>query len=201
MKPATHSFTSRLLVLLFVLAMAPGLAQARKKHPPQPVPRPVPTDDLGLMINGKRLSLEQFKGQPVVLTFWHHQCIPCLHELPVLDQVQKRLGTKLVRIVAIGHHQERRVAVKNIKKLRKKGFSLEFTFDPTGSVGQKYGVKGIPHLVIIGMDGNIIYEHVGWGEHSLKPILQTLKKELMKAADTEQKIPTDSSGQAAAGTS
>jgi thiol-disulfide isomerase/thioredoxin len=181
-----------LIGLLAVLILFAHSVAARG-HKKLPLPRPAPTTHLGNTVEGEAISLEQFKGQPVVLSFWHPQCAPCLHELPVLDQVQKRLGPQLVRIIAIGHHQNRKEARYAVRKLKKNGFALTFTYDPTGAVGRKFGVNAIPHLYIIGIDGNIVYEQVGWGDQSLRPILQTLKKEVGKAAQRKNDSPRDPS--------
>jgi hypothetical protein len=49
-------------------------------------------------------------------------------------------------------------------------FTLGMAYDPQ-SVGQTaYGVKGIPHLVIIGRDGKIIRVYRGYGEETLTEI-------------------------------
>ncbi|GEM_PF-6012828 len=182
------------------LLMAISLAQANpsenKQQSEKPaVPRPLPRTQLGKTIDGTIISLSERPAQPVVIAFWNENCPPCLHELPVLDQVQKRLGPKLVKIVAVGIHQSAREARRVVKKLRKKGLALEFTYDPNGTIGRAFGVNAIPHSFVVGTNGQIIYEHVGWGKQSLKPLLQTLKKEIIQLAEKTAKATTAESVQ------
>jgi cytochrome c biogenesis protein CcmG/thiol:disulfide interchange protein DsbE len=59
---------------------------------------------------GTRLSLEDFKGQVLVINFWPLGCAQCRVELPILDsyyQVQKSVGLQVV-VVAPDYFSRRR---------------------------------------------------------------------------------------------
>ncbi len=45
---------------------------------------------------GKKLSLADFRGKPVLLNLWATWCIPCIKEMPTLDALAGRTGDALV---------------------------------------------------------------------------------------------------------
>jgi peroxiredoxin len=54
--------------------------------------------------------------------------------------------------------------------IEKSKWDLNVLLDPQGDVASKYGVRGIPHTVLIGPDGNVLLVEVGFmgEEHSMK---------------------------------
>ena len=46
--------------------------------------------------------------------------------------------------------------------------------DEYGRAGEAYGVKGIPHMVIVGRDGKIAAMHEGYSEQNLQSILDEI---------------------------
>src|SRR5579863_5590096 len=47
------------------------------------------------------VTLSQFKGQVVVLNFWATWCPPCVEEMPSLVQMQQRMKSKGVTVIAV----------------------------------------------------------------------------------------------------
>ena len=50
---------------------------------------------------GKAISSEQFKGSIVVLDFWATWCVPCIAEIPTLNQLQEKYAARGVRVVGV----------------------------------------------------------------------------------------------------
>ena len=50
--------------------------------------------------------------------------------------------------------------------------------DPGMQVRSAYGVKGIPHLVLIGRNGKIINVHRGYSEEALDSIIAEINRAL-----------------------
>src|SRR5689334_24526735 len=60
-----------------------------------------PVPDLDLQdLNGGHHKLSDYKGKVVVLNFWATWCVPCASEMPLLNQVQKHYGDKIIVLAA-----------------------------------------------------------------------------------------------------
>jgi hypothetical protein len=57
------------------------------------------------------------------------------------------------------------------KGAKKAGWKITLLEDPSGGIASKYGINSIPHLFLIGRDGNIAATHSGFGDGSLDQML------------------------------
>ena len=136
----------------------------------------VPPKFLGKDKEGVAVKLEDNKGKIVIISFWASWCSPCLKELPLLEGIQQQIGVDKVKVVAI-NYKESRKQYRHIKK-KLSNLALTLTHDKRGNLGNKFGVGGIPHLFIVGKNGKLIYQNVGYGDTSMDSIVKVLNKEL-----------------------
>jgi peroxiredoxin len=109
--------------------------------------------------SGDMVSLEQLKGQVVMLNFWASWCGPCRQEMPLLDQMHKRyssLGFTLlgVNVEANTKDAERWLADTPV--------SFPILFDKDSKVSKLYNVSAMPSTVFIDRKGNVRYLHRGY---------------------------------------
>ncbi len=119
-------------------------------------------DYLGKDQDGNEIHLSDNKGKVVIISFWASWCKPCLKELPVLESIQNKLGTDTIKVVAINYKESR--SQFNAIKRKLSELSLTLGHDRRGLLGEKFGVEGIPHLFIVGKDGTLAYQNVGYGD-------------------------------------
>ncbi len=111
------------------------------------------------MFDGSRTSLEQLRGQPVVLNFWASWCFPsCYEEAPHLEAAWHTYRSRGVVFIGVDIQDRDADGKAFIDR-----FTLSFPNGPDlqGKVSIDYGVYGVPETFFIGKDGTIHYKHVG----------------------------------------
>ena len=120
----------------------------------------VPPSYLGKDRKGKKVNLEDLRGKVVIVTFWAIWCAPCRKELPVLETLQQHAGD---RVRVIGINIQDRTVYRPIKR-RLREYTMTLINDYNGRTKRRFGVKGIPHLVMIGKDGTVAAIKRGYSE-------------------------------------
>ncbi len=134
----------------------------------------IPPNFLGRDSDGNDVTLDENKGKIVVISFWASWCSPCLKELPVLENIQNKIGTDKIKVVAINFKENRKQYKKIVKMLS--SLKLTLTHDKRGSIGRKFGVEAIPNLFIIDKNGELAFHNVGYGDSSIDKIVEVLNK-------------------------
>ena len=88
-------------------------------------------------------------GKVVVLDFWATWCGPCVHALPHLQELATRHASD-VEVLAI-NIDDAEAARALFARL---GLTVALLADD-GPTSQRYGVREIPHTVVIGRDGTV----------------------------------------------
>jgi len=136
----------------------------------------VPPNYLGINSNGDNVNLKDHKGKVVIISFWASWCSPCLKELPILENIQNKVGIDKVKVIAINFKEN----IKQYREIKKAlaSLSLTLTHDKRGAIGDKFGVKAIPNLFIVGKNGELIFHNVGYGDSSIDKIVKVLNQQL-----------------------
>jgi len=117
----------------------------------------LPTEDPVVInlkdMNGRNVSLSDFKGKIVFLNFWTTWCPTCRIEMPSMEKLHQKFKNKDFALVTI-NLQESASQVKGFFK----EFKLSFTalLDTTGEVGASFGIRAIPTTYILDKTGRII---------------------------------------------
>jgi thiol-disulfide isomerase/thioredoxin len=150
----------RLLVWLLLLAVAPLPAQAFNFVPSEPKPAPALSFLDG---QGNALSLEDFRGQVVVLNLWATWCAPCRREMPGLDRLQAALGDDGLKVVPLSLD---RGGVSQIEAFYDEvGLpTLDIYHDPEAAAGRAFGAYGLPTTIVIDREGREIGRLLGPAE-------------------------------------
>ncbi len=131
-----------------------------------------PGFDLELVAGG-RFKMEEMKGQVVVLDFWASWCGPCLKAMPEVMEVMKALPKEKVRLVGVNQGQAK-AEVKTFLEAR--AWDLEVVLDLDQKVGGLFGVKGIPHTVVVGPDGKVAWVGTGYSATMAKELSEVVRK-------------------------
>jgi thiol-disulfide isomerase/thioredoxin len=134
----------------------------------------LPPDSLGTASVGGKVNLTDHHGKIVVITFWASWCTPCRNELSILAAIQKNATRDKLEVFAVNSresHERYRAILKALKDV-----DLAFVSDESGYFGNEYGVKAIPHMIILGRDGRIAAIHEGYSEKELPDLIQEINE-------------------------
>lgn len=109
--------------------------------------------------SGDMVSLDQLKGQVVMLNFWASWCGPCRQEMPLLDQMHKRYSSLGFTLVGVNVEENTQDAEK---WLAQTPVSFPVLFDKENKVSKLYDVSAMPSTVFIDRKGNVRYLHRGY---------------------------------------
>jgi thiol-disulfide isomerase/thioredoxin len=122
---------------------------------------PVDVTDIGFKDgSGKDLHLSDFKDRVVLLNFWATWCAPCRREMPDLESLQKKYGSKDFLVLALSQDRKGLDAVKAF--YAEIGVSnLALYIDQKARTGRKLRVPGLPTTILLGRTGQEIGRLVG----------------------------------------
>ena len=137
-------------------------------------------------LEGNLHHLSELKGKYLLLDFWSSGCGPCIMAIPEMGELQQKYVDKLT-IVSLSSDTEKTWKAASARhKMIWKNWSDK---KQTGGLYAQYGVRGIPHYVLISPEGKMVDTWSGYGKGSLlqklrpymypKPVMTMEKKEGM----------------------
>ncbi len=125
-------------------------------------------------LDGKKVSLNDFKGKPVLLDFWATWCVPCREASPLMEKIGASFSGQGLVTLAIDYGEEASV-VKGY--LAHNPSSLTNLVDPGNTVASLYRVNSIPAFVLLSKDGKVAYQSDGFGDDTEAKLRVALKAE------------------------
>jgi peroxiredoxin len=106
--------------------------------------------------DGNPISLSSFKGKFLLVDFWASWCGPCRRENPNVVKVYEKFNDKGFEILGVSFDSNKKLWLDAIEK---DGLTWSHVSDLTGwenAAGKIYGIRSIPHTMLIDPDGVII---------------------------------------------
>jgi len=104
-------------------------------------------------LSGKEISLSDYEGKSVILFFWTTWCPHCRRALSTFNTEYKDLIASDIELLAIDIG-EPRPRVENFISGYSIGYPMLLDFD--GSTASRYGVVGIPSVILVSREGKIV---------------------------------------------
>jgi thiol-disulfide isomerase/thioredoxin len=165
----------RLMLRLMAFSLFGYAALAFPVYAKQPLQvGDVPPETLGRASMGGAVKLSDYRGKIVIISFWASWCPPCRKELPVLAAIQKNATRDKIVVFAVNWQESRDRYGAIIRAL--KDVDLTLVSDENGYLGGEFGVKAIPHMIVIGRDGRIAAVHVGYGEGEFPTLVNEINR-------------------------
>lgn len=107
-------------------------------------------------LDGKSVSLSDFRGKQVVLHFWASWCPDCREEMPQIKAAQAAADPSKVVFVSVSFDRKVEAFEAYVRDNALGGVQL---FDASGkkdsAIGSAYNIRWIPATYLIGPDGRI----------------------------------------------
>ena len=108
----------------------------------------------------KKININDFKGNLLILNFWATWCEPCKEEMPSLNNLQINTELDRLKIFTIN------IGNENMEKVNKFFLDLNIQnfepyFDPPITLAKKFSLRGVPTSILIDKNGREFARIIG----------------------------------------
>jgi peroxiredoxin len=135
-------------------------------------------------VDGKQVSLQDYRGKVVFLNFWATWCIPCREEMPALERLHQTYRQSQDFAVISIDYKESAEQVQAF--FQKHALTFPALLDQSGSVSRDYLVSGMPTTYLIGRDGMLLARGVGGRDWTRAEALALIKALVKPAPEAQQ---------------
>lgn len=125
-------------------------------------------------VNGKEVSLSDFKGKFVYIDVWNSRCSPCFKEFPYMEKLLETYSQRDIVFLGISFDKDKSSWLKTIKRknlggiqLLSEGWNSEFAKD--------YQVQYNPRFILIDKAQRILYLSAPRPSGNIEDVLNLLK--------------------------
>jgi len=167
----------RRVALLFVLLATPALAAPTRVQSGPPAAGDAAPEVVASRVSGSDpVSITQLRGRVVVLDFWATWCGPCRAVSPMLDVMHRRHHAQGLTVLGISSEQRATVAAH----LQRHPVAYTVASDGRQSL-RRYGVRGMPTLVVIDRAGKVRNVMQGVNGQSMSTLQREVEAALREA--------------------
>ena len=107
-------------------------------------------------MNGKQVSLSDFKGKVVLIDVWATWCAPCRGEIPYLKKLEEEMkGMDVVFLgVSVDEARNKQKWLDFIEQ--EKLGSIQVFASGWSKITKDYKINGIPRFIVIDRKGNVV---------------------------------------------
>jgi peroxiredoxin len=136
-------------------------------------------------LDGKMVSLADYRGYVVLVNIWATWCPPCVDEMPSMEKLYQQLKDEKFEILAVSIDSLGENAVAAFVK--KYNLSFPALLDPDGTIKTLYQTTGVPESFIINKEGILVEKIIGPRDWSSPAVVRYLHS-LIGQPFTQKKI-------------
>ena len=129
-------------------------------------------------LDGKMVSLSDYKGKVVLVNIWATWCPPCVDEMPSMEKLYNKFKGQNFEILAVSIDEPGLKAVAPF--MRKFNLTFPALIDSKGAINAVYGVTGVPESFIIDKQGILAKKIVGPVDWASPAIFRFFSEEIEK---------------------
>jgi thiol-disulfide isomerase/thioredoxin len=114
---------------------------------------------------GNRHNLSHYHGRVVLVNFWTSWCPPCIHEMPALERLARRMADRSFAVLMV-NVQEAPGILSRFTRLAEAGIVV--LRDADGDTARRWGVGSYPTSFVLDAEGRIRAKVLGeeeWDSH------------------------------------
>ena len=112
-------------------------------------------------LQGESVSLDDFRGQIILLNFWASWCAPCLEEFPTLLKTVRWAGGK-VTLLAISNDSSREDMLNFLDHQKHvKNKNIHVIWDPESEIARQFHSIKLPETFILNQQLQIVKKYTG----------------------------------------
>lgn len=127
----------------------------------------ITTDD------GKVVTRSDFGGKILVLNFWATWCLPCVKEIPSLHEMQQRLKSKGLVVLAVSVDKNEKSYQEFLKRA---GVGFTTARDPEANISAEYGTFKYPETYVIDGTGKVVAKYIADQDWTSPRILEQIER-------------------------
>ena len=107
-------------------------------------------------LEGKPISLANYRGKIVLLDFWATWCVPCVAAIPDIKAIYEKYHNKGFEILGISHDLDE-AALRGF--IEKNPLPWRQIFDGkrlAGPLAQRYSIRSLPRMFLLDREGKVI---------------------------------------------
>ncbi len=129
-------------------------------------------------LDGKKVSLSDYRGKVVFVNIWATWCPPCVEEMPSMQNLYQKLKSENFEIMAVSiDSQGAKVVAPFMKKYK---LTFPALMDSMGTIKRIYKATGVPESYIIDKDGILAKKVIGPLDWSQPDILRLFRDLIQK---------------------
>jgi cytochrome c biogenesis protein CcmG, thiol:disulfide interchange protein DsbE len=120
-----------------------------------------------------KVTLSQYRGEVVVLNFWATWCAPCVEEIPSLVEMQRRMKSEGVTVIAVSVDVDENAYKQFVKD---HNVNLLTVRDASQKSNQLYGTFKFPETYVIDRNGIMRRKFIGAVDWTAPDVTEFLGK-------------------------
>jgi peroxiredoxin len=165
---------TRRALLLTLVVMLTGCGEQRFEA------KVAPNFTLPALATDESITLQDYRGDVVYLTFWASWCIPCRQEMPYLAQLWQRHREAGLRVIGINVEEDTAAALQFAKD---HDIPFPLASDQDRAVSKLYRVPGFPTHYIVDRKGKIRFSGLGFNLADVGAVSQEVETLLRESVD------------------
>lgn len=123
------------------------------------------------LIDGGEVSLEEYRGKPMMLILFSHTCADCK---AFFDDLQRLIddGAELPSLLAVGRDA---TAAELLGFRAENGYTIDMVSDARRAIYGLYATAYVPRVYVVGADGRVVMFRVEYKPHYLVELLECVK--------------------------